>query len=260
MDQAKKGFLPVLQGVKLSHTQCPTTAEDREKMKDVPYASAIGSIMYAMLCTRPDVCLAISLAGRYQSNPGMDHWTAVKNILKYLKRTKDMFLVYGGDKELIVNGYVDASFDTDPDDSKSQTGYVFTLNGGAVSWCSSKQSIVAGSTCEAEYIAASEAANEGVWMKEFISDLGVIRSASGPMEIFCDNTGAIALAKEYRFHKRTKHIKRRFNSIRDLVQVGDIEICKIHTDLNVADPLTKPLPRAKHDQHQDSMGVRIITV
>ena len=119
-----------------------------------------------------------------------------------------MFLVYGGDKELVVNGYVDASFDTDQDDSKSQTGYVYMLNGGAVSWCSSKQSVVAGSTREAEYIAASEAANAGVWMKEFISDLGVIPSASGPMKIFCDNTRAIALAKESRFHKRTKHIKR----------------------------------------------------
>ena len=118
--------------------------------------------MYAMLCTRPNVCLAISLAWRYQSNPGVDHWTTVKNILKYLKRTKDMFPVYGGDKELVVRGYVDASFATDPDDSKSQTGYMFTLNGGAVSWCTSKQSVVAGSTCEAEYIAASEAANEGV--------------------------------------------------------------------------------------------------
>src|SRR3990170_3402332 len=171
-----------------------------------------------------------------------------------------MFLVYGGDKELVVKGYVDVSFDTDPDDSKSQTGYAFILNGGAVSWCSSKKSVVAGSTCEAEYIAASEAANERVWMKEFISDLGVIPSASGPMKIFCDSTGAIALAKEFRFHKRTKHIKRRFNSIRDLVKEGDIEVYKIHTDLNVADPLTKPLSRAKHDQHQDSMGVRIITM
>src|SRR3954469_8260401 len=94
MDQAKKGFLPVLQGVKLSQTQYPTTAEDREKMKGVPYASAIGSIMYAMLCTRPDVCLAISLAERYQSNLGVDHWTAIKNILKYLKSTKEIFLVY----------------------------------------------------------------------------------------------------------------------------------------------------------------------
>ena len=95
-----------------------------------------------------------------------------------------MFLVYGGDKELIVSGYVDASFDIDPDDSKSQTGYVFILNGGAVSWSRSKQSVVAGYTCEAEYIAASEAANEGVWMKEFISNLGVISSPSGPMKIF----------------------------------------------------------------------------
>ena len=119
---------------------------------------------------------------------------------------------------------------------------------------------MAGSTCEAEYIPASEAANEGVWMKEFISDLGVIPSASGPMKIFCDNTRAIALAKESRFHKRTKHIKRRFNSICHQVSEGDIEICKIHTNMNVVDPLNKPLPRAKHDQHQSSMGVRIITV
>ena len=79
------------------------------------------------------------------------------------ENAKDMFLVYGGDKMLAINGYVDASFDTDPDDSKAQNGYVFILNGGAVSWCSSKQSVVAGSTCEAEYI-SSEAANEGIWM------------------------------------------------------------------------------------------------
>ena len=119
---------------------------------------------------------------------------------------------------------------------------------------------MARTTCEAEYMVASEAANEGVWMKEFISDLGVIPRASGPMKIICDNTGAISLAKESRFHKRTKHIKRRFNSICDQVKEGDIEICNIRTDLNVADPLTKPLPRAKHDQHQGSVGVRIITV
>ena len=200
------------------------------------------------------------MAGRFQSDPGMEHWTAVKNILKYLKRTKDMFLVYGGDQEIVVKGYVDASFDTDPDDSKSQTGYVFILNGGAVSWCSSKQSVVADSTCEAEYIAASEAAKEGVWMKEFMTDLGVVPSALNPMTLFCDNTGAIALAKEPRFHKRTRHIKRRFNSIRDAVKEEDINICKVHTDLNVADLLTKPLPRAKHDQHQNCMGVRLITM
>ena len=260
MDQAKKGFLPMLQGKILSKTQCPATAEDREKMNSIPYASAIGSIMYAMLCTRPDVCHAVSLTSRYQSDPGVEHWTAVKNILKYLKRTKEMFLVYGGDEQLVVKGYVDASFDTDPDDSKSQSGYVFILNGGAVSWRSSKQSVVAASTTEAEYVAASEAAQEGVWMKEFISELGVVPSALDPMDIYCDNTGAIANAKEPRSHKNSKHIKRRFHTIREYVKDGDIKICKVHTNLNVADPLTKPLPRAKHDQNQDSMGVRFITM
>ena len=148
----------------------------------------------------------------------------VKNILKYPKRTKDMFLMYGGDEELVVNGYVNASFDTDLDDSKSQTGYVFILNGEAFSWCSPKQRVVAESMCEVEYIAASEAAHEEVWMKEFISNLDVIPSASGTMKIFCDNTGAISLVKESRFHKRTKHIKRSFNSIREKAKDGDIEI------------------------------------
>ena len=90
-----------------------------------------------------------------------------------------------------------------------------------------------------EYIAASEAAQEAVWMKEFITDLGVIPSASSPMTLFCDNTGAIAITKEPRFHKKTKHIKCCFSSIHIYIKDGDIELCKSHTDLNVADPLTK---------------------
>ena len=101
----------MLQGVKLSSAQSPTTTEDREMMSVIPYASAIGSIMYAMLCTRADVNLAISLVGRYQSDPGMEHWTSVKIILSNW-RTKEMFLDYGGDKEFVVKGYTDASFDT----------------------------------------------------------------------------------------------------------------------------------------------------
>ena len=120
--------------------------------------------------------------------------------------------------------------------------------------------MVADSTCEAEYIAASEAAKEGVGMKQFMIDLGVVPSALDPMTLLCDNTGAIALAKEPKFHKRTRHIKRHFNSIHDYIKEEDINICKEHMDLNVADLLTKPLPRAKHDKHQNSMGVRFITM
>src|SRR4051794_27842003 len=196
MDESKKGFLPMLLGKTLSKTQSPATAEERERMNKIPYASAIGSIMYVMLCTRPDITHAVSLTSRYQSDPGTEHWTAVKNILKYLKRTKDMFLTYGGDEELVVTSYTDASWDTDPDESNSQSGYVFILNGAAVSWRSAKQSVVAKSSTESEYIAASEAAQEVVWMKEFITELGVVPSALDPLVIYCDNMGPIANAQE----------------------------------------------------------------
>jgi hypothetical protein len=104
MDKAKKGSLPMLSGKILSKAQCPATVKDRETMSNMPYASAIGSIMYAMLCTRPDVSNALSLTSRYQSDQGVEHWTVVKNILKFLNRTKEIFLVYGGDEKLVVKG------------------------------------------------------------------------------------------------------------------------------------------------------------
>ena len=107
-------------------------------MSMIPYASAIGTIMYAMLCTRPDVSYALSITSRYQANPGEQHWAAVKTILKYLRRTKNMFLMYGDSSEMKVIGYRDASFQTDKDNSILQTGYLFILNGGVVSWKSSK--------------------------------------------------------------------------------------------------------------------------
>jgi hypothetical protein len=135
----------------------------------------------------------------------------VKNILKYFRRTKDVFQVYGGEEELTVMGYTDASFQTDKDDSKSQSGFVFTLNGGAVSWKSSKQDTVADSTMEAGYIAASEAAKEGVWMRKFLIDLGVFLNASSPLKLYCDNNGAIEQAKEPRNHQKNKHVLRKFH-------------------------------------------------
>src|SRR4051812_29800682 len=115
-------------------------------MRRVPYASAIGSIMYAMICTPPDVSYALSVTSRYQADPGEGHWTTVKNMLKYLKRTKEVFLVYGGEDELSVRGYTYASYHNNLDDSRSQSGYVFVMNGGAVIWKSSKQDMVASSS------------------------------------------------------------------------------------------------------------------
>jgi hypothetical protein len=123
-----------------------------------------------------------------------------------LRRTKEAFLVFGGEEELVVMGYADASFQTNMDDSKSQSGFVFCLNGGTVSWKSSKQETVAYLTMEVEYIASSEAAKEAVLIKKFVSVLGVVPSASSSMDLYCDNSGAIARAKKPRSHKKSKHV------------------------------------------------------
>ncbi|GKF94959.1 hypothetical protein Tco_0284659, partial [Tanacetum coccineum] len=154
-------------------------------MQNVPYASAVGSIMYAVRCTRPDIAFTQNITSRFQQNPGELHRTAVKNILKYLRNTKDMFLVYGGnlEVELRVDCYCEAGFETDKDDTKSQTGYIFILNGGAVDWKSSKQSTTTMSTIEVEYIAASEAAMEVVWIRKFILGLRIVPTINEPIKM-----------------------------------------------------------------------------
>ncbi|GJX56868.1 retrotransposon protein, putative, ty1-copia subclass [Tanacetum coccineum] len=141
------------------------------------------SIMYVVRCTRPDVAFAQNMTSRFQQNPGEEHWTAVKNILKYLRNTKDMFLVYGGNmkRQLRVSCYTDAGYLTDADNLKSQTGYVFVLNGGVVDWKSTKQSIFATSSTDAEYIAAFDASKEAVWIRKFIFGLGIVPTIEEPI-------------------------------------------------------------------------------
>nr|GEU68801.1 hypothetical protein [Tanacetum cinerariifolium] len=158
IDNSKHGHIPMQERLDLNKTQGASTPEDVKRMQSVPYASAVGSIMYAVRCTRPDVAFTQNITSRFQQNLGECHWTAMKNIHKYLRNTKDMFLVYGRnpEAELQVDCYCDARFETDTDDTKSQTGYVFTLNEGAMDWKSSKQSTTAMPATEAEYIAASD--------------------------------------------------------------------------------------------------------
>ena len=200
MQNSKKGLLPYRYGIHLSKEQCPKTPQEVEDMSNIPYASAVGSLMYAMLCTRPDICYSVGIVSRYQSNPGRDHWTAVKNILKYLRRTKDYMLVYGS-KDLILTGYTDSDFQSDKDARKSTWGSVFTLNGGAIVWRCIKQSLIADSTMEAEYVAACEAAKEAVWLKKFLTDLEVVPNMHLPITLDCDNSGAVANSREPRSHK-----------------------------------------------------------
>ncbi|KAM2342887.1 hypothetical protein ACFX1X_015231 [Malus domestica] len=204
MEQSKKGFLLVIR-----------------QMNMIPYASAIRSLMYAMICTRPDIAYAVSITSRYQSNPGPEHWAAVKTVLK-----------------------------------SSNSGYVFTLNGEAVSWKSKKQSVIADSTTEAEYVAAAEAGKEAFWMKKFITELGVVPTITSPVTLYCDNSGAIAQAKEPRAHQKNNHFDRRFNIIRRYAAEGKVNILKVASADNVADPLTKPMSQIQLDRHMEKMGIR----
>ncbi|GJR70513.1 gag-pol polyprotein [Tanacetum coccineum] len=157
--------------VKLSSKMSPSNEKERMEMSRVPYASAVGSLMFAMICTRPDIAHAVGVVSRYMAEPGRGHWEAVKRILRYVKGTSDVALCFR-DSDLIVKGYVDSDYAGDLDGSKSTTGYVFTLSGGTVSWVSKLQSVVAMSTTEAEYVAAAQASKEAVWLKMLLEDWG----------------------------------------------------------------------------------------
>ena len=162
MQDGKPMDTPVEKSLSLSLDMRPKTPEEKEKMSRVPYASAVDSMMYAMMCTRPDICYAVGLVSRFQSNPGQKHWMAVKRILRYLKGTSDYMLCYQGKKDLRLIGYSDADWGGDVDQCKSTSGYAFLLNDSAILWSSKKQSCVALSTMEAEYVACSAATQDAV--------------------------------------------------------------------------------------------------
>ncbi|GJX03097.1 retrotransposon protein, putative, ty1-copia subclass [Tanacetum coccineum] len=182
---------------------------------------------YTLMMEKPDYR---KVASRFQQNPGEIHWIAVKTIFKYLRNTKDMVLVYGAkpEDELKVSCYADASFQTNKDDTKSQTRYVFVLNGGAVDWKSAKQSTTAMSSTEAEYIAAAEASIEAVWMRKFIDGLGdVMPLNKRPMEMLCDNEPTLAIASDPRILKGARHFQRKYHYICEVIQEGEIVLKKV---------------------------------
>ena len=163
-------------------------------------------------------------------------------------------MVYGG-QELKLQGYTNSSFQSDPNDSRSTSGFMFTLNRGAMSWKSSKLPITTDSTIKAKYTVASDAAKEAVWLKKFITDLSVFPTISDPIPLLCDNNGAIAQAKEPRSHQKSKRILRRFHLIREIITRGDVVVERVPSTDNVADPLTKPLAQEVFDRHCTTIGL-----
>jgi hypothetical protein len=262
------------------------------------YQQAIGSIMYAMLGTRPDLAFTVSTLSKYCSNPTPEHALAVRRTLRYLRKTINVGITYGGQENLAIQeaidglittgitGFTDSDWAGDRDSRKSTSGYVFLLHGGAVSWKSTKQNVVATSSTEAEYIACSEAAKEALWIRRLHAEIKGTTIPTGildryhhendiqdqlqalqittphtttphenPQIILADNQGAIKLSKNPQHHNRTKHIDVRYHFIRKSCQDGLIELAYIPTAEMVADILTKSLPRDKHEKHMKGMGM-----
>nr|GEY70306.1 hypothetical protein [Tanacetum cinerariifolium] len=201
--------------IKLSKSQGASTPAELKRMQNVPYASAVGLIMYAIRCTRPDVSFAQNVTSRFQQNPGDIYWTIIKNILKY----------------------------------------VFVLNGDAVDLKSAKQSIFATSSVEREYIATFDASKEAVWVRKFISRLSVVPTIEELISMHCDNTGAIAIANESRITKGARHFRAKVHYLREVIEFGDIKLEKVHTDDNLADPFTKALAFSNHSEHSRNIGM-----
>jgi hypothetical protein len=222
---------------------------------DAPYAAVIGSLMYAMLGTRPDLAFAVSYLSRFTARPSAEHWTALKRVLRYIKGTLDYGLVYSSTASSPgLLGYSDADWANDEASSRSVGGYVFTLAGGAISWSSTRQHCVTLSSTEAEYVALTEAAKEALWLRLFMEEIGHPLSTS--LELRADNAGAIALSKNPEFHKRTKHIRIRYHFIREVVADGSISVTFVPTTQQIADILTKPLGRILFSRFVEMLGIQ----
>ena len=194
MHSAKSASTPLPINTRLSRRDCPTSGPEGEIMKSVPYAPAVGSLMYAMVATRPDIAHAVGVVSRFMHNPGRSHWNAVKHVFRYLAGTQDLGILFGPNDNSGVVGYTDSDFAGCVDSRKSTTGYCFKFGNGVISWKSKLQECTATSTTEAEYVAASDAAKEALWLGRMACVFRQAGIDSTPI-VYSDSQGAVALSK-----------------------------------------------------------------
>ena len=236
MEGSKPVSTPMELGTHLDISQQPVTDEERGEMVNVPYRSAIGSLMYLATCTRPDLAASVSELSKFSQNPGMAHWEGVKRVLRYVKGTVGEGLLYKRGAQVGVWGYSDAGHVGDKESSRGRSGYVFLSAGAAISWRSSMMKFFTHSSCESEYVGLSEAGNEAVYLQQL---QGELRIGSEKVLLLGDNESSLKLAMNPVFHQRSKHIRIKYHSLRDRIEEGLIELGKVDTGLNAADMLTK---------------------
>ena len=215
MESCTLSPVPIQKGDNFSLSQCPKNDLEHKEMDNIPYASFVGSLMYAQTCTRPDISFAVGMLGRYQSNPRLFHWRAAKKVLRYLQGTKNHMLTYRRTSNLEVVGYSDSDYAGCKDARKSTFGYLFFLADGAISWKSGKQSVIATSTMEAEFIACFEVTVQSFWLRNFCNGLSIIGTIAKQMRIYCDNAGAVLFSKNDIYSKGAKHMDLKYLSIKE---------------------------------------------
>jgi len=222
---------------------------------ELPFRELIGSLLFLARVTRPDIMFAVSKLAQFSQSYDNSHWSTAKDVLRYISGTPTLGLEYkrrSGD--VTLSGFTDSDYAGDKMTRRSTSGFCFLINDSIISWCSQKQEVVALSSTEAEYIALCAGAKEACWLRKFAEDLGVTQTA--PTEIKVDNTSAIRLVENPEFHKRTKHIDIRYHFTRELVEEKKIAIEYVSTDDQLADILTKPLSKTKHNEMKIKMGLK----
>jgi hypothetical protein len=247
---------PIVKGDKYGSFQSPRNQYEIDQMKSVPYASVVGSLMYAQVCTRPDLTFVTGMLGRYQKNPGISHWNGINKALRYIQETKGLMLTYKRLDSLEIVGYSDSDFVSCLDTDRSTSGYVFKLTGGAISWGSSKQTVMISFTMYAEFVACYEVVGQAMWLKKFLPGLRVVDNIERPLKLYYDNEPAVLYAHNNKKIKAAKHINIRFYVVKEQIQDQTISLEHISTKKMIADPLTKGLPPSVFREHLAGMGLR----
>eukprot|EP00253_Pinus_taeda_P014456 PITA_14456 len=246
MEDAKPVCTPMVTG-------CSLSANDESAAVHQPtYRSMIGSLLY-LTGTRPDIMHAVGIVGRFQANPKETHLQAVKRIFKYLQGTQNYGLWYPRDTDLTLHAYTDADWDGSVDDRKSTSGGAFFMGSRLVSWFSKKQSSIALSTAEAEYVAVASCCTQLLWMMQNLQDFQI--SCTPPIPILCDNTSAISISKNPVMHSKTKHIPIKYHFLREQVLEQKVKLKYVPSKEQVADIFTKPLPRETFEYLRQKPGV-----
>ena len=258
MEECKPLSIPMQKGTKPNAKMSPVDDNGKSKMADIPYKSAIGSLLYLAMCTRPDIAYAVCALARYSQNPGWEHWTLVKNVIRYVRFTKDLGLFFkkgeGVASELTSSAYCDAAFN-DSETGKSTTGYIVLMSDHyPISWRSKLSSVTALSTMEAELVALHSVTREVIWTRMVLADVQEFKLPA--TIVYCDNSPAIQLTRGLRVTEKNKHIRPKFFFIMDCVKEKEVSVVKISTDDQIADILTKAIANPQFSKLRSSFCVR----